>query len=125
MKILIIEDDLNISTLFKDSLLLYNLEFKIVNNGADAYKILYSKEYFDYIITNIGLPDENGIEIIKYIKHNFDSKIIIYTRAKIKSYKNKYKGLYDFIFYKANNTPLDIIESILKKTKNGNKKIYK
>ena len=116
IKILIIEDDIFISSLFRESLEFYNINYKIANNGVEAYKILFNTTFeteFNYIITNIGLPDENGIEIIKFIKNYFTSKIIIYTGKNYNFYKNEIK--YDFIFRKKYKAPSDIIKMIVTK----------
>lgn len=111
MTILIIEDDINISTLFKECLEYYNIYFKIANSGIEAYNILYKSEFqFDYIITNIGLPDENGIEIIKFIKQKYTSKIIIYTGRYTKNKKFKC----DYFYNKKRISPSDLINIILK-----------
>ena len=117
MKILVIEDYINISLLFRESLNFYNVNYKIANNGVEAYKILFNTTLefeFDYIVTNIGLPDENGIEIIKFIKNYFTSKIIIYTGKNYKFYKNEIK--YDFFIKKKYKTPFDVIKMIMTKT---------
>lgn len=115
MIILIIEHDTDISIQFKEILNYYNIEYKIANSGVEAYKILYeeSSKNIDYVITNIGLPDENGVEIIKYIQKNFDSniKIIVYTCKKFELYKNKIKC--DCFLNKAKVQPLEIIKMIM------------
>lgn len=109
--VLIIENNINIAALFKESLDLYNIDFKLARSGVEAYKILYNSPEFDLIITNIGLPDENGIEIIKFIKEKFNSKIIIYTGKKFSYYKNMV-DMYDYIFDKRITSPADIVSII-------------
>ena len=78
MKVLIIEDDKDINNILADDLHEYNIETKSVYNGIDAYKI-FVKELFDFIVLDIRVPDENGIELLKWIKSNYKSKVIIYT----------------------------------------------
>jgi len=116
MNILIIEKDINVSLLFKEKLDFYNLKYKITKTGVEAYKVLFettTKSQFDYIVTNIVLPDENGVEIIKYIKNKFTSKIIIYTGIKnYKSYKDNISQ-YDYFFIKKNFSPSYIIDMIV------------
>jgi len=118
LRVLIIDKDRNISSLLNEQLQYYKIKPKIANTGIEAYKILYNtplRLQFNYIITNIGLPDENGIEIIKYIKEKFTSKIIIYTYKKFDIYKNKCQ--YDYFCNKDEKTPLEIVNIILKEFK--------
>jgi len=114
IKVLIIEKDNNISSLLNEKLQYYKITPKITNTGIEAYKILYNtllKYQFDYIITNIELPDENGIEIIKFIKEKFTSKIIIYTDKKYDLYKNICQ--YDYYCDKNEKSISDIVDIIL------------
>lgn len=110
MILLIIENNITISLQFKERMDFYNIDYKIANTGVEAYKILYDAEKcFDYIITNIGLPDENGVEIIKFIQKNYNSKIIVYTGKKL--YKNKVSC--DYYYDKNRTTPSEIINMIV------------
>jgi len=110
--ILIIENNKNISNQFKDSLEIHELKYKIVNSAVEAYKLLcVDNVIFDIIITNLGLPDENGVEIIKYTKSRFDSIVIIYSGKKYNLRKSKFN--YDYLFHKKDNSPSDIIEMII------------
>ena len=110
MILLVIEDNKNIAASFEKRLDFHNINHKIAFNGVEAYKILYeTKSEFDYIITNIGLPDENGVEIIKFIKSKFNSKIIIYSG---KNY-DFYKFPCDFFYSKKDKSPEEIIDMIV------------
>lgn len=114
MKVLIIEDDRALNLEFKAKLEGFNIKTSIANNGVEAYKILYNtqKRYqFDYIIVDLGLPDENGVEIIKFIKTKFTSKIIIYTRKRYEDYKDKCE--YDYFCLKKKQSIEDVIDLIL------------
>jgi len=114
MILLIIEDNINIAASFKERLEHYKIEYKIAKTGVEAYKILYEtllSNEFDYIITNIGLPDENGIEIVKFIKSKFNSKIIIYSGKNYDLYKYKFPN--DYFYSKKENSPQDIIDMIM------------
>lgn len=117
LNVLIIQHDLNICNKLKQELEKYNIDIKIANSGVDAYKILYKtnqKNQFDFIIINISLPDENGMEIVKFIKDKFTSKVIVYTTKKYKDYK-KYKDRFnfDYFFEKSKKSIIDIIQLII------------
>jgi DNA-binding response OmpR family regulator len=111
MKVLIIEDNKKLNLEFKFQLEELDIKTSIAINGVEAYKILYKtqKRYqFDYIIVDLGLPDENGVEIIKFIKTKFTSKIIIYTRKNYDDYKDKCE--YDHFCLKSKISVQDIIK---------------
>jgi len=115
MKVLIIEDDRVVNLEFKAQLEKLNIKTSIANNGVEAYKILYSTQkrfQFDCIVVDLGLPDENGVEIIKFIKTKFTSKIIIYTRKNYEDYKDKCE--YNYFIQKNKNSIQDVIDLIKK-----------
>jgi DNA-binding NtrC family response regulator len=111
--ILIIENNINISNNFESLLKEYDINFFIARSGVEAYKYLCDDKYtFNYIISNIGLPDENGAEIIKFAK-NKNKKVIaiVYSGKRYKLNKKKYK--YDYFFNKSKFSPENIIDMIL------------
>jgi len=113
MKVLIIEDDKALNLEFKTQLEHVKIKASTAYNGVEAYKILYSTQkrfQFDYIIVDLGLPDENGVEIIKFIKTKFTSKIIIYTRKSYDDYKDKCE--YNHFMLKNKNSIQDVINLI-------------
>lgn len=112
LKILVIENDENVFLLFKQ-LETVKIKIDIVNSGVEAYKKLYKtpiQSQYDYIITNIGLPDENGVEIIKFINMIFTSKIIIYSGKNCDFYGELCK--FDYYFNKKTYSPANIIDMI-------------
>lgn len=113
MNILIIDGDRNISSLLNEQLIKNNINTKVANNGVEAYKILYSilpRYQFDFIITCIALPDENGLEIIKFVKTIFDSKIIVFTSKEEFELSN---CQCDYLFNKNRDSIQDIVDVIL------------
>ena len=96
MKVLIIEDDELIGLLIQEELEDHNIPSIIAPSGVEAYKLLFNTtKDFDFIIW---LPDENGVEIVKFIKEKFYSKIIIYTGKSFDDYKDK--CFYDYFVEK-------------------------
>jgi ActR/RegA family two-component response regulator len=56
-----------------------NIDISIAHNGADALNLIKKKEY-NLIILDLGLPDINGLQLLKEIKEaNPESKVIVYT----------------------------------------------
>ncbi|MFH1287899.1 MAG: response regulator, partial [bacterium] len=66
-RILIVEDDRNISKLIKYNLEKAGFDCSVSFTGEDALDVL-EKELFSLIILDIMLPKMNGFEVCKYIK---------------------------------------------------------
>lgn len=80
MKILIIEDNLRVSSLMKRGLESQGYEIYISEDAEDALVII-GKIDFDLIITDIMLPQMNGIELSKLIKQKHPNLLIIMLTA--------------------------------------------
>ena len=66
-KILIVEDEGNISNFISAILMANNYETIISRNGAEAYSIITS-HCPDLVILDLGLPDLDGVDIIKSVR---------------------------------------------------------
>ncbi|VXC56816.1 MULTISPECIES: response regulator transcription factor [Chryseobacterium] len=79
MKILIIEDNLRVSSLMKRGLESQGYEIYISEDAEDAL-VIVERIDFDLIITDIMLPQMNGIELSKLIKQKHpDLPLIMLT----------------------------------------------
>ncbi len=75
-KIAIIEDDLVIRESLKEILEMNNYEVLAVDNGMDLTKKVH--EFLpDILITDIIMPDKDGIEIIIEVKKTYPNIILI------------------------------------------------
>ena len=75
-KILVVDDELTIRSLFEEVLKDANHSVKSASNGKEALAIL-KKETFDLLITDIIMPELDGLELIREIrKTSPDIKII-------------------------------------------------
>lgn len=81
-RILIIEDDSDISNLIKLQLQLKEYQVQIVENGAQAMECM-QKENFDLFIIDRMLPDTNGLELCGRIRASseFGNRPIILVTA--------------------------------------------
>lgn len=69
-KILIVEDSPTIRSLIISTLeSAGNFNFVETGGGFEALKIL-PREKFDLIITDINMPDINGLELVSFVKKN-------------------------------------------------------
>ena len=75
-KILIIDDDHHILLMIKKMLERAGLEVDLASNGDEGLK-LFKKLSFDLVITDIIMPEKEGLEIIREMKRmRSDLKII-------------------------------------------------
>lgn len=74
--ILVVEDDNPISKFIKVSLEAQNYKCIETNLGSNAISLVYSANP-DIIILDLGLPDMDGIDVIKQIRENTKAKIIV------------------------------------------------
>ncbi len=70
LKILVVEDSSSMRSFIVSSLLqYYDAQIAEAENGFEALKLLPS-EKFDLILTDINMPDINGLELLRYLKEN-------------------------------------------------------
>jgi two-component system response regulator HydG len=70
LKILIIEDDISFCKLLEKFLIKNNYAVTITFSAAEA-RLAIKKEEFDLILTDLRLPDTDGIELLKEFKATF------------------------------------------------------
>ncbi|UUV17010.1 response regulator transcription factor [Fusobacteria bacterium ZRK30] len=81
MKILLVEDEKQISDYISKGLLEAGYDVDTVDNGEDA--ISYATNYdYSLILLDIMIPKKSGIEVVKYLKKQKDSTHIILISAK-------------------------------------------
>ena len=80
-KVLMVEDDLEITELLELFLKQYNIDLISLINPSDALKLL-KKEKFDLILLDLGLPQMDGLELCKIIKKEYPSTPVIISTAR-------------------------------------------
>lgn len=79
MRLLIIEDDVNILNYLKKELVTNGLCIDIANNGIEGEEKAFVNDY-DLILLDLSLPDKNGIDILKYLRNEkIDTPVIVIT----------------------------------------------
>ena len=79
LKILIVEDEENISELYKDKFIDLGYEVDIAARGFTAIEYIKSTRP-DLVILDVNLPDINGVKVLQRIKHAYpDIPVIMYT----------------------------------------------
>lgn len=75
LKILIVEDELLILELFEFTLKLHHAEVRTARSVNEALKLL-QKWSPDVVVTDIGLPEEDGYSFIKTLRSRPDMKTL-------------------------------------------------
>ena len=80
-KILLVEDDINLSFVIKDNLEYQGFEVQLVENGELGYEA-FTKEKFDICVFDIMLPKEDGLTLAKKVREMDKEVPIIFLTAK-------------------------------------------
>lgn len=83
MKIILLEDDLQLQESLYLALTLKDYEVKCISSVKEAKQINYDD--FDLAILDIQLPDGNGIDVCRYIRKNDNLPIIFLTANDLES----------------------------------------
>lgn len=75
-KVLVIEDEVNISNFVRTILETNGYQVLDARNGSNG-KLLFLSHCPDLVILDLGLPDMDGVELIKIIRENSTSPIIV------------------------------------------------
>lgn len=86
MKIMIIEDDVDLSELIKMYLMHEGWEIEIFNTGKDSIRAFKENQY-NLIILDLMLPDINGFEICKIVRKKSTIPIIMLTALEDSIYR--------------------------------------
>lgn len=80
-KILVVEDDKELLSLFKHVLIKNGYDAVVAGNGQEALKLLDS-EYFDMIISDIMMPVMDGYELVRALREAGNSIPVMMITAK-------------------------------------------
>lgn len=80
MKILLIDDDINLCKVISYQLQKHGYEVITANRGEDGLNI-FQKSIFDVVITDIQMPDISGMEVLKRIRKKNSEIIVILITA--------------------------------------------
>lgn len=117
-KILVIDDDTSFCVMLKTFLQKKGYDVTNAFNAKEAEEAIRN-QFFDVVLTDIRLPDSDGIQILKYIKEtSFKTQVVLMTGyTDIKTAVSAMKmGAYDYVGKPINpDEILHTIEQALKK----------
>ena len=116
-RVLIVDDDYITCKILRDFLSSRNADVIVANSATEAGKYL-NNYHFDLLITDINMPEVNGIELLMWTKAKHpETDIIVITGQKneqLKELSEKNLVLYSF----AKPVNLKHLDLIIKKLKN-------
>lgn len=113
-KILIVDDDLLVRNFLTETLKRKKIDVVAVENGSKAKKLL-DESSFDLVISDLRLPDINGIELLRHIKEEHPDTLVIIITA-FGSIENTVEAMrLGAINYLQKPFTADAIESIIEK----------
>lgn len=124
-KILIVEDETNISKLIEDTLALANYETDCSFNGMDALNKI-KNNYYDLIIMDIMLPELDGFEIIERLEKIATPIIFLSAKNDVSTIVRGLKSGLDYMTKPFE--PLELLARVelrIAKTKRSEKLKYK
>jgi len=98
-KVLVVEDDVAFGTMLKTFLEKREYKVTLVYSASEAFKKI-SANKFDLVLTDVRLPDNDGLEILKNVKNeNPSTQVIVMTSyAEISMAVNAMKeGAFDYV----------------------------
>ncbi len=104
-KVLIVDDEADICELIEITLMRMDIASQSALNLNDA-KLLLASEHFDLCLTDMRLPDGNGIELVEHVQQNFKNLpiAVITAHGNMESAVKALKaGAFDFV-----SKPVDI-----------------
>ena len=70
IKILFVEDEIDLITIISDTLSKLGADFVTAQNGEEGLKVLEDNSDIQLVVTDINMPIMNGIDMIRKIREN-------------------------------------------------------
>jgi signal transduction histidine kinase/CheY-like chemotaxis protein/streptogramin lyase len=99
-KVLVVDDNATNLTILKTQLEQWKLEPRLASSGSEALQILASEEKFDLVITDMQMPDMDGVQLTKLIKAHHASLPVILLSSIGDESKKKHPGLFSAVLNK-------------------------
>ena len=121
MKVLVIEDNADLSEMFKTAFEAKNFEAKISLNGMDG--ITQAAEWKpDVILLDIMMPQMNGYEVLSALKNNTSLPTKVVVSSNLEQENDEQKALEmgaDLYLKKSEHTPFETVEKVTEMMSGG------
>jgi len=77
-RILIVDDHVELRDMLREAMVIYGYECLTAGNGREALECL-AVNAVDVVLTDIKMPEMNGLELTEHIKRNYDVGVIVMT----------------------------------------------
>ena len=77
-RILIVDDHVELRDMLREAMVIYGYECLTAGNGREALECL-AVNAVDVVLTDIKMPEMNGLELTEHIKQNYDVGVIVMT----------------------------------------------
>ena len=99
IRVLLVDDDADFTNVLRKRLARRGLLVRTAADGGEAFSMIES-EPFDVVVLDVGLPDVNGMQLLKAIKRQSRAiEIIVLTGGGTGSLESYRAGAYD-LFHK-------------------------
>jgi len=90
--VLIVEDEKDIRDVLSEMIEMFGYRVALLENGLDAWNRI-SAESFEIVVTDLGLPGLNGIDLLKRMRaHGIDIPVLIITGVGFESKLHEFTG---------------------------------
>lgn len=121
-KILVVDDEDIVRTSCSRTLKPGGFEVKLAKNGREGLKMM-SEEKFDLVLTDLKMPDMDGIEVLRRIKEDWpEVEVIIITGYQTVDTAVRAIKLGAFDYIEKPFTPDALMNAVAKALDNKNKK---
>jgi two-component system KDP operon response regulator KdpE len=77
MRILIVDDERQITRVLRTSLQSSGYDVSVANNGLEAFEMFQHRQSPDLIITDLAMPEMNGIELTRAVRRISEIPILV------------------------------------------------
>jgi signal transduction histidine kinase/ligand-binding sensor domain-containing protein/CheY-like chemotaxis protein len=99
-KVLVVDDNATNLIILKNQLEQWRLEPTLASSGSEALQFLAGKKKFDLVITDMQMPDMDGVQLTKLIKSRHAALPVILLSSIGDESKKKHRGLFAAVLNK-------------------------
>ena len=94
LRLLVVDDEEQVRTMLFDSLSQRGYIVETASHGGEAIRLLQQDEPFDLVISDIVMPDKDGLELLLHVRRNFPQlQVIIISGQDNELYLRTARGL--------------------------------